>query len=162
MGELLSPLFRCVNWGTESVSSVLWITQLASGRNGIQNQIVWLEGLYFSPSLFFFFNWLQGLMSVVLILTASWNHLRNFKKCHFHTPPSPPCISVSQSCPTLCEPVDCSQPVPLSMEFSRQEYWSSLLFPSPGDLPDPRIEHGSPVLQAYSLPSEPPGKPPPS
>ena len=42
---------------------------------------------------------------------------------------------------------------PLSMEFSRQEYWSGLPFPSPGDLPDPGIEPGSPALQADSLPS---------
>ena len=41
------------------------------------------------------------------------------------------------------------------MEFSRQEYWSGLPFPSPGDLPDPGIEPGSPTLQADSLPSEP-------
>ena len=40
--------------------------------------------------------------------------------------------------------------VPLSMEFSRQEYWSGLPFPSPGDLPDPGIEPGSPTLQADS------------
>ena len=48
---------------------------------------------------------------------------------------------------------------PLSMGFSRQEYWSGLPFPSPGDLPDPVIEPRSPILQAGSLPSEPPGKP---
>ena len=42
------------------------------------------------------------------------------------------------------------------MEFSRQEYWSGLPFPSPGDVPDPGIEPGSPALQAASLPSEPP------
>ena len=46
-----------------------------------------------------------------------------------------------------------------SMGFSRQEYWSGLPFPSPGDLPDPGIEPGSPALQADTLPSEPPGKP---
>ena len=46
---------------------------------------------------------------------------------------------------------------PPSMEFSRQEYWSGLPFPSPGDLPDPRIEPRSPALQADALPSEPPG-----
>ena len=40
-----------------------------------------------------------------------------------------------------------------------QEYWSGLPFPSPGDLPDPGIEPGSPALQADSLTSEPPGKP---
>ena len=48
---------------------------------------------------------------------------------------------------------------PLSMEFSRQEYWSGLPCPSPGDLPDPGIEPGSPTLQADSLPSESLGKP---
>ena len=48
---------------------------------------------------------------------------------------------------------------PLSMEFSRQEYWSGLPFPSPGDLPDPGIEPGSLALQADSLLSEPLGKP---
>ena len=46
----------------------------------------------------------------------------------------------------------------LSMEFSRQEYWSRKPFPSPGDLSNPRIKPRSPALQAYSLPSEPPGK----
>ena len=48
---------------------------------------------------------------------------------------------------------------PLSMGFSRQEHWSGLPFPSPGDLPEPEIEPRSPALQADSLPSEPPGKP---
>jgi len=43
--------------------------------------------------------------------------------------------------------------------FSRQEYWSGLPFPPPGDLPDPGIKPRSPALQADSLPSEPPGKP---
>ena len=45
---------------------------------------------------------------------------------------------------------------PPSMEFSRQEYWSGLPFPSPGDLPNPGIEPGPPSLQADTLPSEPP------
>ena len=48
---------------------------------------------------------------------------------------------------------------PLFKGFSRQEYWSGLLFPSPGDLPYPGIKPGSPALQADSLPTEPPGKP---
>ena len=47
---------------------------------------------------------------------------------------------------------------PLSMRFSRQEYWSGLPFPSPGDLPDPGIEPGSPALESDALTSEPPGK----
>ena len=46
---------------------------------------------------------------------------------------------------------------PLSMGFSRQEYWSGLPFPSPGDLPNPGIEPRSPALQADALTSEPPG-----
>ena len=48
---------------------------------------------------------------------------------------------------------------PPSMGFSRQECWSGLPFPSPGDLPDPGIEPWSPTLQADALPSEPPGQP---
>ena len=46
-----------------------------------------------------------------------------------------------------------------SMGFSRQEYWSGLPFPSPGDLPNPGIEPGSPALQADTLTSEPQGSP---
>ena len=48
---------------------------------------------------------------------------------------------------------------PLSLEFSKQEYWSALPFPSPGDLPDPGIKPRSPALKADSLLSEAPGKP---
>ena len=48
---------------------------------------------------------------------------------------------------------------PLSMEFSRKEYWSGWPFPSPGDRPNPGIRPRSPALQADSWPSEPPGKP---
>ena len=47
---------------------------------------------------------------------------------------------------------------PPSMEFSRQEYWSELSFPSAGDLPDPGIKPRSPALQADALPFEPPGE----
>ena len=52
-----------------------------------------------------------------------------------------------------------AQQAPLSMGFSRQEYWSGLSFPSPGVLPHPGIKPGSPALQADSLLTEPPGKP---
>ena len=48
-----------------------------------------------------------------------------------------------QSCLTLCDSIDGSPP---SLGFSRQEHWSGLPFPSPGDLPDPGIEPGSPAL----------------
>ena len=66
---------------------------------------------------------------------------------------------VAKSCPTLATPWTVAHQAPLSMEFSRQEYWSGLPFPSPGDLPDPGIEPWSPAFQADALPSEPPGKP---
>ena len=68
-------------------------------------------------------------------------------------------VLVAQSCLTLWDPVDWSRQAPLSMEFFRQQYWSGLPFPSPGDLPNPGIEPRFPTLWADSLTSEPPGKP---
>ena len=55
---------------------------------------------------------------------------------------------VAQSCLTFCDPHGLGCQAPLSMECSRQEYWSGLPFPSPGDLPDPGIEPRPPALQA--------------
>ena len=66
---------------------------------------------------------------------------------------------VAQSCPTLCDPMNVAYEALPSMGFSRQEYWSGLPFPSPGDLHDPGIKPRSPALQADTLPSELPGKP---
>ena len=57
----------------------------------------------------------------------------------------------------LLQPHGLYRQAPLSMGFSRQEYWSGLPFPSPGHLPDPGIEPRSPALQADSLPTELPG-----
>ena len=62
---------------------------------------------------------------------------------------------VAQLCPTTWT---VAYQAPLSIGFSRQEYWNGLPFPSPGDLPDPGIEPGSPALYADALRSEPPGK----
>ena len=54
---------------------------------------------------------------------------------------------VTQSCPTLCDPMDSSlHQAPPSMGFSRQEYWSGLPFPSPGNLPDPGIDQVSHII----------------
>ena len=58
--------------------------------------------------------------------------------------------SVAKLCPTLATPWNVACQAPLSMGFSRQEYWSGLPFPSPGDLPDPGIKPGSPALQTDS------------
>ena len=57
---------------------------------------------------------------------------------------------VAKSCPTLATPWTVACQAPLSMGFSRQEYWSGLPFTSLGDLPNPGIKPGSPVLQADS------------
>ena len=57
---------------------------------------------------------------------------------------------VAKSHLTLATPWTVACPAPLSLGFSRQEYWSGLSFPSPGDLPDPGIEPRSPALQADS------------
>ena len=65
----------------------------------------------------------------------------------------------TKSCPTLVTPWTVACQAPLSMGFSRQEYWSVLPFPSPGDLPDSGIKPRSPALQADSLLSKQAGKP---
>ena len=69
------------------------------------------------------------------------------------------CCLVAKLCLTLSQPhgLYLARQSPLSMGFSRQEYWSGLLFPSLRDLPYPRIEPRSPALQANALTSEPPG-----
>ena len=66
---------------------------------------------------------------------------------------------VAQLCPTSCNPMDCSPPSPSLWGFSRQEYWSGLPCPPPGDLPNSGIKPRFPTVQADSLPAEPPGKP---
>ena len=66
-----------------------------------------------------------------------------------------PSEEVAQSCLTLCDPMDCSLSGSSVHGFSRQECWSGLPFPSPGDLPNPGIEPGSPALQTDALPFQP-------
>ena len=61
---------------------------------------------------------------------------------------------VAKSCPTLVTLWTAARQASLSMEFSRQEYWSGLPFHSPGDLPNPGMEPESPSLQANYLPAE--------
>ena len=67
--------------------------------------------------------------------------------------------SIDKLCLTLATPWTVGFQAPLSMGFSRQEYWSGLPFSSPGDLPDPGIKLRSPASQADSLLTESPGKP---
>ena len=72
------------------------------------------------------------------------------------------CAQLLQSCLTLRNPQTVAHQAPLSMEFSRQEYWSGVPCPLPGDLPDSGVESESPAypaLQVDSLPTEAWGKP---
>ena len=79
-----------------------------------------------------------------------------------HLSPAPAWAPVcAHSRPTLCDPRTAARQAPLSMGFSRQEYWSGLPFPSPGDLPNPGMQPTSPMsyaLRVGSLLAEPLGK----
>ena len=68
-------------------------------------------------------------------------------------------VSLLSKCPALATPWTVAHQAPLSVGFSRQEYWSHLPFPSPGYLPNPGIEPRSPALQADSSLTELSGKP---
>ena len=85
--------------------------------------------------------------------------LSNIQHCHFNHG----CVHAEslQLCRTLWDPMDFSPSAPLSMGFSRQEYWSGLPCPPPGDLPDPGIKPTSPAspeLAGRFFTTEPPGK----
>ena len=83
-------------------------------------------------------------------------HCSAYFRCTNSPDPHNPKLSVAQACLTLFKtPWTVAHQGPLSVGFSRQEYWSGLPFPFPGDLPDPGIEPESYALQADSLPSEP-------
>ena len=69
------------------------------------------------------------------------------------------CCLVAQLCLTFHNPMDCNHQAPLSMEFSSQEYWSSLPFPSAGELPDSGIKSTSPALVSKFCTAEPAGLP---
>ena len=80
---------------------------------------------------------------------------------HHHglCPPGKAKVLVAQILSYSLQPRTAAYQTPLSMGFSRQEYWSGWPFPPRGDLSNPGIEPGSPTLQADSLPSETPGEP---
>ena len=109
-------------------------------------------------------DWYQDTLQITMFVDARVLYI---KRCVLaynpHTPPHTcevisVCL-VTQSCPTLWP--HGLQPARLLCPrgFSRQEYWSGLPCPPPGDLPNPGIEPKFPTLQADSLPSEPSGKP---
>ena len=87
-------------------------------------------------------------------------HSTGISWCYCYYPPFMLLLLFSHSVvsDSLVTPWTIAHQAPLSMRFCRQEYWSRLPFPSPGDLPNPGIKSGSPALQADSSLSEPPGR----
>jgi len=81
------------------------------------------------------------------VLISGWMDKENVVYVQWNTC----CCAVTKSCPTLCNPMDCTCQAPLSMGFSRQEYWSGLSFPPPEDLLDPWTEPTSPSFQPPHL-----------
>ena len=95
--------------------------------------------------------------SLIKCLFKSFARLKEFLKSYLFLTRV---CGQSLSCVQLFEiPWAVARQAPLCMGFSRQEYWSGLPYPSPGNLPNPRIKTRSPALQAGSLPFELPGKP---
>ena len=82
------------------------------------------------------------------VIKLRWSHVRLEKLKVI--------MLVTQSCLTLCDPMDHSHIAPLSVRFSRQEFWSGLPFPSPGDIPDPGIKPESSTSREDSLLSKSP------
>ena len=105
-----------------------------------------------------------GFLSIVLLWTFSGIYLGHMCTVLYRVSDSHSVVADSlwphEGSQRNCDPRGTvAHQVPLSMEFSRQEYWTVLPFPSPGDLPNPEIKPWSPTLQVDSLPSELPGKP---
>ena len=96
---------------------------------------------------------IQILGRFITLICSNGDTLFRYGKQRLHA-----CLVISDS----VAPWNGACQAPLSMEFSRQEYWSGLPFHSPGDLPNPGIEPGSPgspALAGRFFPTEPPGKP---
>ena len=122
-----------------------------------------LPGFYFYQLII----WIVIYFSSLIIKEIIWNMaVRHLTEPAFHilegrllcvwlwlSHQSRLCAKLLSSCPTLCNPMDGSLPGSLSMGFPRQEYWSDLPFPSPGDIPDPGIEPKSPVFPTLQVDS---------
>ena len=139
-------------WGGKEWAPILAEAQQGLWAAGTDNSggavYWWIESLPFNSARF-----IKG-------LPQGWVTGRWWMGCRRHRVwGSGDVCWVAKSCPTFCDPMDCSPPGPPFMEFSRQEYWSGLPFPSPGDLPTPGIEPSSPALAGGFFSAEPPGKP---
>ena len=89
-------------------------------------------------------------MNLALIQTTAGTVGRGLKIETFVFLQNSECVLCAQSCPTLCNPMTIAPPGSCVWDFSRQEYWSGLPFPTPGDLPDPGIKPPSLALPALA------------
>ena len=96
--------------------------------------------------------WNQSVVPFPVLTVVSWPAYRFFKRQVSE-------VKLLSHVWLFVTPWTVAYQAPPSVGFSRQEYWSGLPFPSPGDLPNPGIKSRSPTLQADALTSEPPGKP---
>ena len=142
-GSALSRQWKHNSWlGLEDIFQGLWMTRGRGGSGifkvklGLWSSFIWLSTRF--DILFFFFK----------LLPAFKNQEISYTHRYFGGG------LVIKSCPTLGIPWTVACQAPLSMGFSRLEYWSGLPFPSSGDLPDPGMEPESPALQADSLPTD--------
>ena len=133
-----------VNWN----DLISWVKILILTWNSDQYYVASLKGGEFGG------EWIHVLIYVWLSPFAV--HIKLSQHCYLAMRMK---VLAAWSCLTLCDPMDLALQAPLSMAFSKQEYWSGLLFLPPADLPNPGTEPRSPALQADSLPSELPGKP---
>ena len=102
--------------------------------------------------------WMEEPGGLQSMWSQSWTRLSNFTSLSCYESESE--SEVAQSCATLCDPMKCSLPGSsvhgiLQARILRNTRWSGLPFPSPGDLPNPGMEPGSPTWQANALTSEP-------
>ena len=140
--------FNIHSFGVRKSKLCLWVKFMRNSMFFLQIQLLWT-------------------CSLISAVVLYWSSVGSYLDSDLSLPsPYHPellfCTALSASCSVMsdsCDPMDWTRQAPLSVGFSRQEYWCGLPFPSPGDLPNPGIKPRSPALQADSLPSEPPGKP---